>query len=571
MSQSSMSAFTRGSQIFLHTVRMMGQGTKAAIRVGLLCVIILMLVEIFCIIKFGKADMYYTGMYIWSYIKLGIGEWFYPANEIGISVDGRIVSATSYEAWFVRSGAYYNWMRFYAWLIGPALIQISFSFAGGFMGTYVFFVLRGRKHLQKKKIRGGDLVTSKELTKMLIQKKKASSIAIGGLPLVKNSERQHILVTGTTGAGKTNLLHELLPQIRSRREKAIIVDLNGTFVSSYYDKDRDFILNPFDARSVGWNPWLELDKDWEADALAASFIGEPSAHDPFWDQSAKQVLAEGFKQTDSLKELIDVLTTHSESEYAKFFETTPVAALTSLAADKTAQSIRANLNNKIQSLKYLNTDGPFLSLKSWAKGTIGESWLFLTAAPDMRETMRPLIAAWLDIVLRGLMTRKVSAAVSNLWFILDELPALKKTPALKTALAEGRKYGGCIVAGIQNIHQLKEIYGGFGAKSLLDLFNTRFIFRVGDEETALASSNLLGRQEVREQQEQLSYGANTMRDGVNINTLERNKELVLSTELLHLKDLSSFVKLQGHWPITQLNMSYQTVQNINKPFIQKST
>ena len=570
MKNSSMSAFTRGSQIFLHTIRMMGQGTKAAIRVGLVLVLLLLLVEIFFIIKFGKDDLYYTGMYVWCYVKLGFGEWFYPASEIGLSVDGRLVSAESYEAWFLRGPTYYKCLRFYAWLIGPAITQIITCFVGGFIGTYLFFVMRGRKHLQKEKIRGGDLVTPKELKKMLTKEKKASPITIGGLPLVKDSERQHILVTGTTGAGKTNLLHELLPQIRARKEKAIIVDLNGTFVSAYYDKDQDYILNPFDARSVGWNPWLELEKDWEADALAASFIGESSTHDPFWDQSAKQVLAEGFKQTDSLDELIAVLTTHNESDYAKFFATTPVASLTSLAADKTAQSIRANINNKIQGLKYLRSEDMMFSLKYWAKDTTRSSWVFLTAQPDMRETMRPLISVWLDIALKGLMTRDVSEGVANLWFILDELPALKKTPSLKTALAEGRKYGGCIVAGVQNIHQLKEIYGNNGANSLLDLFNTRFIFRVGDEETARFSSNLLGKQEIKEQEEQLSYGANTMRDGVNINTQERSKSLVLSTEIMHLKDLSAFVKLQGHWPITKLNMSYKKARNANKPFIQKS-
>ncbi|KJV70444.1 ftsK/SpoIIIE family protein, partial [Orientia tsutsugamushi str. TA716] len=52
------------------------------------------------------------------------------------------------------------------------------------------------------------------LAKMLKSAKKASKIRFGGLPLVKNSERLHILITGTTGTGKTNMLNELLPQIR---------------------------------------------------------------------------------------------------------------------------------------------------------------------------------------------------------------------------------------------------------------------------------------------------------------------------------------------------------------------
>ncbi|WP_158296927.1 ATPase, T2SS/T4P/T4SS family [Orientia tsutsugamushi] len=60
------------------------------------------------------------------------------------------------------------------------------------------------------------------LSKMLKSAKKASKICFGGLPLVKNSERLHILITGTTGTGKTNMLNELLPQIRLHKDRAIM-------------------------------------------------------------------------------------------------------------------------------------------------------------------------------------------------------------------------------------------------------------------------------------------------------------------------------------------------------------
>nr|WP_041621230.1 type IV secretion system DNA-binding domain-containing protein [Orientia tsutsugamushi] len=58
-----------------------------------------------------------------------------------------------------------------------------------------------------------------------------------------------------------------------------------------------------------------------------------------------------------------------------------------------------------------------------------------------------------------------------MWFILDELPALQKVSSLPVALAESRKYGGCFVAGLQNIHQLEAIYGSAECASMLDLFN----------------------------------------------------------------------------------------------------
>nr|WP_269745499.1 type IV secretion system DNA-binding domain-containing protein [Candidatus Orientia mediorientalis] len=75
------------------------------------------------------------------------------------------------------------------------------------------------------------------------------------------------------------------------------------------------------------------------------------------------------------------------------------------------------------------------------------------------------------------MSRNPNDDNSNMWFILDELPALQRIPSLPIALAESRKYGGCFVAGLQNIHQLEEIYGSQEA-SMLDLFNSKFIFRL---------------------------------------------------------------------------------------------
>ncbi len=156
------------------------------------------------------------------------------------------------------------------------------------------------------------------------------------------------------------------------------------------------------------------------------------------------------------------------------------------------------------------------------------------------------------------MDRPTHTNNNNMWFIIDELPALQKIPSLPTALAESRKYGGCFVAGMQNIYQLEEIYGLSGSASMLDLFNSKFIFRVSDQQTAHRSALMLGEQETLETQESLSYGSNTMRDGVNINNIERKKLLVMPSEIMTLPDLACYVKLAGNFPITKLQMRLQT-------------
>ncbi|KJV77697.1 ftsK/SpoIIIE family protein [Rickettsia hoogstraalii str. RCCE3] len=68
---------------------------------------------------------------------------------------------------------------------------------------------RGKKAVIQDKIRGADFVEAGTLAKMLYKNKQAANICFSGLPLVKNSERRHILITGTTGSGKTNMLNDL--------------------------------------------------------------------------------------------------------------------------------------------------------------------------------------------------------------------------------------------------------------------------------------------------------------------------------------------------------------------------
>ena len=58
----------------------------------------------------------------------------------------------------------------------------------------------------------------------------------------------------------------------------------------------------------------------------------------------------------------------------------------------------------------------------------------------------------------------------RLWFVLDELAALGNLPDLSPLMAEGRKYGACVMAGLQSLSQLNESYGSYGASKLFGQF-----------------------------------------------------------------------------------------------------
>ena len=207
-------------------------------------------------------------------------------------------------------------------------------------------------------------------------------------------------------------------------------------------------------------------------------------------------------------------------------------------------------------MKILKDGGKF-SIKDWVNDKTNSGWLFIAAKPNDLDTLRPLISAWANIAIKAMLDRPHSGKNEKMWFIMDELPAMQKIPSLAMVLAQGRKYGACVVAGIQNIAQLERIYGGSGARELLDLFRSKFFFAVGDNNIAEYASRSLGEEEIDETRESLSYGSNTMRDGVNINSTVKMQRLVLADELKNLEPNSCFVKLCGNYPITKLRVKLQ--------------
>jgi len=70
-------------------------------------------------------------------------------------------------------------------------------------------------------------------------------------------------------------------------------------------------------------------------------------------------------------------------------------------------------------------------------------------------------------------------------------------------------------------------------------------------------SKVLGEAETTEHIENLSYGANTIRDGVSLSQNTQTKPLILPTEIANLKDLEAFIKLPGAFPVGRVVMQYK--------------
>lgn len=393
------------------------------------------------------------------------------------------------------------------------------------------------------------------------------------LPLVKGSENYHKLITGSSGSGKTNCIYEFIEQIRDRGDKVFCIDLTGSFIAPYF-QEKDLILNPHDARSVKWLPWVDCKLPYDYDTIASAIIGQKEKIDQSWENNAERILIVALKklqqkQENSIKELMKLINQYSLQEYSNFFKETDVAGLTDAKNDKGTLSSRSVLTNKAYPLSYLeDTDQPF-SITDYILDQKDNRWLFLTASPGQRDSLKNLFCVWFNIAIKATLKRNPLEKNQNIWFIVDELLAMGIIPALSTGLSEVRKYGGCFLVGIQDVHQLFKLYGHDEASHMLNQFGTRFIFKSNDATTAYLSSKLLGQQKIKETQESLSYGSNTIRDGVNLNTVEKTDWLVMPTEIMNLNALSCYVKLFGSWPITKIDMKLNKPAIKVEPFIDK--
>lgn len=430
------------------------------------------------------------------------------------------------------------------------------------MGLFYFLKQRGKAHTEDKYVKGDTIVAPEVLKKQLEHAKKASDIQLGKpkLPLVLNAELQHIGLDGTTGAGKTNTLYEILDLIRLRGERAIIFDENGNFLKYYFRQDSDHLLNGLDLRSHAWDLWAECYDKADFESMAVALIPLGKSQDPFWVLGARTIFVEAaFKmradKDKSIRRLRNILMAQSLDEMQDILKGTMAESLVDEKIEKTAISIKAILSAYLKSLYYVKEGKNPFSIRDWVQNERDDSWLFVSAKENKREALRPLTTAWLDLAISEALSLEDNSC-RRLWIFLDEVATLNKLPSLESALARGRKKGLCVVIGTQNNSMLRNIYGHDSAEAISGLLNTRIFFRQTDPKIASWSASNFGERVIEEVKEGLSYGANTMRDGVNLNRVETRKPLLNASDIMRLNNLECWVRYPGSWPVTKLSFDY---------------
>lgn len=543
---------TVGGQVIAHRLRMMKQNWNVIWLVGRISFLLSFL--FYSLSKYQICDL-------WNYLCMVKATWRASVTSIPSSL-----FSSSYF-WF-RSGNVKELSDYFiagndVFLLVKSQVEsdlwigLKLGILSGIL-SMIFMVIFNKyfgKSLsdEKELISGRDYVDANTLEKEIPNK---SDIMLAGIPYPEGAESRHTIITGTTGAGKSNVFQEILQQILQKNERAIIVDTVGTYVNNYFRPDEDILLNPFDSRSLPWSFIKECGSNRVLlDEIAMCLIPDPVRGEKFWEQAARTVFVEAVKKVVAQgKDVSDLLEIFQKpiTEQQEFLKDTFAANIISKEADRMAISVNTVLLNATNAFQYLKDGEEYFSIKEWMHS--GRGLLFFSCSPEQRATLIPMITVWLTIASDALM--QTSEAKKRTWFLIDELHNLNRLPRLETSLAEVRKYGGCFVIGTQMVSQLNTIYGNETTKTITGLCGTKVVMNVPEPETAKYMSSFLGEKEEISTSEAISYGANTMRDGVNIAQKTERKLTVPYNEIMNLSTGEAFIKFSNVELIAKVKFEY---------------
>jgi len=439
------------------------------------------------------------------------------------------------------------------------IIQLPFSIAKD--------VRRRRQLRYGRRLKGPEMLTPKEFNSRVggdgIGVKTDEMKAMIRIPV--RAEAQHMQIIGDTGAGKTAIMLQILRQIKTRGDSAIVYDPAREFVQRFYDpKNGDVILNPLDTRCPYWGPAEELRRRSEAKALAVSLFQPPQdKKGEFFIESPQKIFAFLMAYGPTPEELVKWMSDPQEID--RRLKGTEHAHLIDPKAEHQRAGVLGSLGLVADSLRLLPKKGRGngeWSATEWAETRQG--WIFITSLPAEREALRPLQSLWIDLLVLRLLNEPKDGQ-KRAWFVIDELASLQKLPQLHTAITENRKSKNPVILGFQGKAQLEYLYGHL-AEVMLSQPATSIWLKTKEPSAGEWVSKFIGKVEIERLRETHFDGS---RAGRNFALDRQIEPLVMESEISGLPDLHAYMKYENY--VTRFSFPYFDMPIVATDFDLRST
>jgi hypothetical protein len=469
--------------------------------------------------------------------------------------DGREFSLLSAEQVKAALSIHNSFLHFQLYLLA------SFVFgAMGFMGIWTYFYKHGKSSQENSRIRGADDVVDRS---SLIYKIRSEGGArpiytIVDVPLPRKAPTMGTLFFAAPGSGKSLGIKDLSKQVFAAGKKAIIFDPSCEFFASSFRPGIDHFFNPALVGSVPWSIFKELEYVYDSNSLAAAFLppkeAASSGANGFFEDAARalfSVMLVRLKEQGAIntKTIADAIFAMPDEEMDQLIEQSVASSAIGGDSKQQRQGVISSIAIFLSGIQSVN-EGSWSVRDFLNDGT--DSRLFLLGTKDTNEMFLPLFRLLLTVSFLRKKKKNEVVYEDRYWFFLDEMPMLGDI-GIDRHLAELRKYGVCIVAGIQTDSQIVGSIGKMRAQTALSCFGTVLIGRIDDPDVQERAAKRLGKVEQSVVSQNAALAVVESRDGGGLNTQEQEKWSVMPTELGMLPDCVAFLKLVGGYPVSKVD------------------
>ena len=342
---------------------------------------------------------------------------------------------------------------------------------------------------------------------------------------------QNILFLGGSGSGKTNAIHQILPQLRApslpdgKDRVTFLFDTKADyFRHPGFFQPGDYVLGSspaFREQSAVWNLFADVradgddPRDWAANAneiAAGCFHGRGSQTQPFFANAARDLFAhtilyflrrgqdrpQAWQGNLNNQKLVEFLRITPPAKLAEYFSLYPdfqwLQAYFGDGTSNQALGVFSELYSMLQDcFQGVFAQAPARPEESFsirqAIRAKGGRAIFLEYDLALGATLTPIYRLLADLALKEALS---GGARGHAHFFLDEFKLLPKLSHLEDALNFGRSKGVTVVAGLQSVEQIYAAYGREAGQVILGGFGSVVAFRTGDYASREYVSKLFG-------------------------------------------------------------------------------
>jgi hypothetical protein len=327
----------------------------------------------------------------------------------------------------------------------------------------------------------------------------------GGARLPRAWATKNFLLSGIIGCGKTTFLKKLMASVLKdiepgSDERALIYDQKGEFYPFLLALGLRIpirIVNPLDSRCAWWNLAEEVVSPKIAYQIAAALVPNPApdhaARDGhFFVMKARSILAglmiSFHRHSPGRWTLTDVcLALRERKRYEAILQrdNDTGSIVSSLEHADTRGDVMATLDQyrwRYEILaalwdRAMQNGNPSFTVCEWLKGS---EVLLLTQDKSGGELLNPIYQALLHTLSEQIASQP-NDDKRRTWLLLDEFHTMGRVPLIGELLNTCRTRGAATVIGIQDVEQLREIYGIHGSNLILGTLKCKAVFQCSAE------------------------------------------------------------------------------------------